>query len=1052
MIGALVKGAVSRRVTVLMATLGVIAFGLVAMSRLPLNLLPDVSFPSITIQTPFPSAAPEEVESLVTKPIEETVGVLKGLKEIRSVSRSGLSEVVLTFGWGTDMAEPAVDIREKIDRLELPEDTERPVVLRYDPSLDPIMRLAVSGPQSLTALRWSAEKEIKEAIEKIEGIAAARVRGGEEEEVAVDLDQGRLAAMGIAFAEVAELLARSNINRPGGAIKGKESTYLVRTLNEYDELAEIADLIITPRDRPPVRLGEVARVRRAVKDRVEITRVNGQEAVLVEVFKEGDANTVRVAADVRLALDELGKELPKEMKVALVADQSRFITTALAEVRDALLLGGMLAIAVLLIFLRDVWATVIIATAIPLSVVASFVLMYRLDVSLNIMSLGGLTLGIGMLVDAAIVVLEAIHRRRAAGATRRAAAIQGTVEVGAAVTASVLTTVAVFLPIAFVAGVAGQLFRDQALTVTFSQLASLLVALTVVPAMAAGRAAPRSTTASTDSGPADNLREGKWMAATTRAFEMTLRWVLRHRSATLGVAAILFAAAVGGVVTIDRELVPRLMEGEFFFEVGLPEGSSLAATSEAVGRMEKMVAEVPDIALSYSTVGSRNVAGGMALKTQDESLAQVFVELRDRSDERQEDAIAGGLRERFARLPGVSTRLGRQSFFTLKTPVEILFFGDDLAALRSYTTALVPRLGEITGLREVRASLESGNPELAVTFDPRRLARHGLTIGDVADTLAGRIQGRVVSQLRTAEKQIDVRLRNRAEDRESLGDVNNLVVAQQGTAPITLKAVAAVTPAQGPAEIHRIQQSRAAIITADVVNRGLAATTADVMAVLKAWPPPAGVSAELAGQDKEMQESFASLRFAIALAIFMVYLVMAATFENLVHPLIIVFSVPLALVGVVAGLLAAGYAISVIALIGAVLLVGVVVNNAIVLIDAINRFRRQGMDKVEAIVAAGRVRLRPILMTALTTVLGLLPMAFGFGEGAELRAPLAVVVSSGLVASTLLTLLVIPVLYDLVPSAVSAGAERELAEALQLAERWREEAEGISGATPEASA
>jgi len=1028
-----VSFAVRRRVTVLMVALAVVAFGSVGLSRLALDLLPDISYPSLTVQTEFPDTAPGEVENLVTRPVEETVGVLRGLQEVHSVSRSGLSEVTLEFEWGADMDEISMEIREKLDRLVLPDGTETPIVLRYDPALDPIMRLALTGGENLTLLRRVAEKEVKEALETRDGVAAAVVKGGAEEEIQIELHQGRLAALGISPEQVGDVLAASNINRPGGSLESVESQYLVRTLNEFDSLEEIAELPINPSGTAPVRLSDVADVVWGTKEREEITRVDGRESVEIALYKEGDANTVSVANAIEEAMKFIPEELPEGMTLEVLFDQSRFIRQALGEVRNALLVGGFLAIVVLWLFLRDFRPTLIIATSIPLSLLVTFMLMYRLDVSLNIMSLGGLTLGIGMLVDASIVVLEAIHRRWRSGVSRARAAVEGTSEVGGAVVASVLTTVAVFFPIVFVEGVAGQLFRDQALTVTFSLLASLIVALTFIPMLSSlgeGRrddrrsGVDRRQAASADD---EDLSQPPpaTLGAVSRAYDRLVRSALRRRGLTVAVAAAIFAGSLALLPGIGRELIPSLAEGEFHFEVVMPEGTPLPVTDRVISRMEEIAAAEPGVERTFATVGSRLVSGGLSLETKDENLGQLNVVLADRSDDLAELEVTRRLREKYALIPSLRTKLGRPSFFSLKTPIELVFYGESLDLLQEYTLSLLPAVRDVPGLTDIRASHEAGNPELTVRFDRDRLAAFDLSIREVSERLHGRVAGKVVTRFTEEDRHIDIRVRNRGEDRDGVGDVQNLVVAERNGVPVTLAAVADLEPARGPAEIHRVQQSRAAIVAGEVAGRSLGDVAADLRAVVAASPPPRGVSVALAGQNEEMRRSFGSLWFALALAVFLVYLVMAGTFENLVHPFIILFTIPLSLAGVVGGLILGGQTINVISIIGTIFLAGVVVNNAIVLVDAINRYRYLGLDETEAIVRAGSVRLRPILMTTLTTVLGLVPMAIGFGQGAELRQPLAVVVSAGLVVSTALTLLVIPAVYSLVPSRVRTRAEEE---------------------------
>ncbi len=1029
MIRSLVLFAVRRRVTILMVALAVVAFGAVSLSRLSVDLLPDISYPSLTIRTEFPDTAPGEVENLVTRPIEEAVGVMRGLQEIHSVTRSGSSEITLQFEWDSDMDDLSLEVREKLDRVTRPEEADTPIVLRYDPSLDPIMRLALTGSDDLALLRRVAEKDVKEALETRDGIAAAEVKGGVEEEIQVDVDQGKLSAMGVSIEELGRVLATSNVNRPGGRLESLESQYLVRTLNEFDTVDEIANLTITPAGQAPVRLSDVADVRRGVKQREVITRVNGRESVEIAIYKEGDANTVSAADAVQEAMPFIRDDLPEGMELSVLFDQARFVRRAVNEVRDALLIGGLLSILVLAFFLRDGRPTLIIAVSIPLSIIATFILMYRLDVSLNIMSLGGLTLGIGMLVDASIVVLEAIDRRIQAGLPRVRAAVEGASEVGGAVVASVLTTIAVFFPIVFVEGIAGQLFRDQALTVTFSLMASLVVAVTLIPMLSSlgkdGNGRKVASTAVPEVGDTS-----KALGAITSTYERVLISVLNRPRRTVFVCFALFAASMAALPLIGKEFIPTLSEGEFHFEAVLPEGTPLSAMDEMIARMESIANESPEVEMTFATVGSRLVSGGISLKTKDENLGQLNVVLHDRSDDALEERVATALRDRFTRIPNLRVKLGRPSFFSLKTPVELVFYGDDLDELRDYTLRILPQITGVPGVADVRASLEAGNPELAIRFDRDRLASYGLNIDEVSSRLHGRVQGNVVSRFRDADRHIDIRVRNRKEDRDSVSDVENLIVAERGGIPVTLAAVADIEPTQGPSEIHRLQQSRAAIITGDVSGRSLGAVVADLEAVVAQNPMPSGVTFTMAGQNREMKKSFASLAFAMGLAIFLVYLVMAATFENLVHPFIILFTIPLAAVGVVMGLLVGGFTLNVISLIGTIFLAGVVVNNAIVLVDAINRYRREGVEKIEAVVRAGRVRLRPILMTTLTTVVGLLPLSIGFGEGAELRQPLAVVVSFGLVVSTALTLLVIPAMYALVPSTVRTRAEDEELDAI----------------------
>ena len=1013
---SLIDLAVRRRVSVLMFAAATAAFGIVGYQRLSVELFPDISYPSLTVQTEFPEAAPQEVETMVTRPVEEAVGVLQGLERMHSVSRPGLSEVTLEFAWGSDMNSRVMDVREKLDRLILPDDAEDPIVLRFDPSLEPVVRIALIGPQALTVVRRLAELKIKPDLETVPGIASAQLRGGLEEEIRVEVDQERLAALSIPLSQVTAAVGESNINLPGGALRGAERQFLIRTLNEYRTVEDVAELIISETEGRKVKLRDVAKVFRGAKEREEITRVDGEECVEIAVFKEGDANVVRAVAALKERLDTWRGKLPEGFEVRVLFDQSRFIQSAVNEVWTATWMGMILAIVVLLLFLRSLRSTAIIATAIPLSVVATFVAMYRLDISLNIMSLGGLTLGVGMLVDNAIVVLEAIHRRRQAGATLRSAAVDGAAEVGPAVVASTMTTVAVFLPIVFVEGIAGQLFKDQALTVAISLLASLLVAVTVIPMLSAlGGGAAGSPTALHSATGADVVET---LGGFSRLYDGLLRGAIRFRFVVLLLAFGLFAGAVVLIPTLKTELIPRLTSGEFYFELKLPEGTALAATDRVVDKMERDVQSIEGIQRYYSTIGSRQAPGGISVNAKGENLAQLNVTLSDRSDSQAEAAISAQLRDAYLKVPDANVRLGHPTYFTLQTPIEVAIYGENLEDLRTYSLDLARRLSDIDGFVDVRSSLEDGNPELQVIFDRDRVAALGLDLSQLSETLKNRIQGVVPTRFKEADRQIDIRLLNQEKSRSSVADIRQLVIPGPDGQPLRLLSVAELLPARGPAEIHRLQQQRAALITANLDDLSLGAAVDKVQETLGAFPPESGMSADISGQNREMQVSFNSLRFAVALAIFLVYLVMASTFESLIHPFIVLFTIPLALVGVVAGLVSTRTPITVIVLIGVVMLIGIVVNNAIVLIDAMNRFRRDGVDKLEAVVRAGHVRLRPILMTTLTTTLALIPMAIGWGEGGELRAPLAITVMSGLLLSTLLTLVVIPATYMLVPSRI----------------------------------
>ncbi|MEZ5063598.1 MAG: efflux RND transporter permease subunit [bacterium] len=1061
-----VRFAVQRPVTVSMATIAAIVFGLVALGRLDLKLLPDIRYPSVTIQTDFPNTAPLDVENLVTRPIEEAVGVVPGLRKVHSISQAGLSQVTLEFGWDTDMDYAALEVREKVDLLSMPEDARTPVLLKYDPALDPVLRIGVAGSAPLVQLRSLSEDVLKKELESLQGVAAAKVNGGLEEEIRVEVDEARLAALGIPIADVNAAIAQENVNASGGRLRDRNAEYLVRTLSRFEDVDSILDVTVAVRDGQPIRLADVATVSRGHKERTEITHVDGREAVEIAIYKEGDANVVEVARRVKAHLDRIAKALPSGIETKILFDQSVFIAQAVNEVRNNAILGGLLAIVILFAFLRDFRSTLVIALAIPISIVATFILMYSRGISLNVMSLGGLALGVGMLVDNSIVVLESIARKReenAAAGDRTddaEAVVRGTGEVAGAVTASTLTTVAVFAPIVFVVeGVTGQIFRDQALTVTFSLLVSLLVALTVTPMiLALGRRRRAAVTA----GPAewrDLVSPGghaRWfrvaaaavfvafpaaairavgrlfsaigglfgrslarpLAGFERGFDLVTRTYarlldasLRRRGLVLGSVAIMVAVSAVVLARLGTELIPPLSQGELTLAIELPEGTPLSRTDAVSAELGRALRKIDGVALVSANVGISSDGGGTVPRRK-ENTADLHLALAT-ADHETEDRVLEGVRDVFAHHPDVSMKVGRPSLLSFSTPLEVDVFGWELGALGETADQVAAEVARLRGARDVRVSLVPGSPEIRIAFDRDKLNRLGLRLSDVAAVLQDKVRGEVATRYRDRERHIDIRVQNREDQRTTLTAVRDLIVAERDGVPIRLGTIASMDVEQGPAEIHRLGRKRVAIVQANLAGRDLGSATTELASRLTQIPLPAGVSVELGGQNDEMTRSFRSLQLAILLAVFLVYLVMASQFESFLYPFLIMFTVPLALMGAILGLWVTGTPLSVIAAIGAIMLAGIVVNNGIVLVDRINQLRRRSRPLREAVLEAGAERLRPIVMTTATTILGLLPMALGLGEGAELRAPLAVTVIAGLLTATVLTLLVVPVTYTL---------------------------------------
>ncbi len=1068
----LIEFSLKRRVTVSMMAVALIVFGMVAFTRLPINLLPDISYPTLTVETRFPGAAPGEVESLVSRPVEEAVGVVAGVQRVTSVSRPGVSQVTLEFGWGRNMDFASIDVREKLDLVVLPREAEKPIVLRFDPANDPVMRLYVTGAENLYQLRYVAEEVLKKDLESTDGVAAIKVNGGYEEEIQIKVDQGKLALLGLSIQDVNARLQRENVNQAGGSLYESEARYLVRARNEFQDLNDILETILVSRDGRNVLMSDVATVQRGHKQRDVVTRFNGEEAVELALYKEGDANVVSVARSIQQRLKNVTKELPAGIKVLAGSDQSHFIEASIRQVINDALMGGAIAILVLLFFLKDLRSTVIIGVSIPISIIATFFLMYQTGTSLNIMSLGGLALGVGMLVDNAIVVLESIYRHREMGRPALSAALVGAQEVGRAVVAATVTTVVVFVPIVFVEGVAAQLFWDQALTVTFSLMASLVVSLTLIPLMAAfagvGAVRPveaaggapstrtgRALHATFLSGPAAGLRwlrRGSggttggiaWLvrpltrlfdgalALLMRVYPPTLRWALGHPFTVMGSAAVMFVAALLVIPTLGVDMVPTMSQGEFSFLVHLPEGTPLETTDRYMQGVQSVLAGDPAVESYASIVGG----SGLSLTqtgTEGENAARLQVRLKPGSHREEEVRVSERVRRRLEATPEARFKFERPTYFTFRTPIEVEVYGDGLDDLHSVSVEAEKRLTGIDGLVDVKSSMQLGNPELQITFQREQLTALGLDLFQVASTVRNKVQGEVATRYLEGDREIDILVRSLEQGSATVEDVGDLIVGHRNGVPIFLKSVATVKVAEGPSEIRRIGQNRAVVIAGNLSGRDMGSVATDVRSTLADMSLPAGVTAGLSGQEEEMQKSFQSLMLAMALAIFLVYMVMACEFESILHPFVVMFTVPLGTIGFVLSLMLTGYSIDMMAIIGAMLLAGIVVDNAIVLIDAVNQLREKGMSKAEALLQGGLQRMRPILMTSATTTLGLFPMALGLGEGGELQAPMAITVIGGLTLGTVLTLVVIPVVYmtldrklylipDAAPESAPAGA------------------------------
>ncbi|KAA2286009.1 efflux RND transporter permease subunit [Arenimonas fontis] len=1126
----IVEFSTRRRVTVAMATVTLVLFGLIAAFGLKVNLLPDLSYPTLTVRTEYTGAAPAEIETLISEPVEEAVGVVKNLRKLRSVSRTGQSDVVLEFAWGTDMDQASLEVRDKLEVLNLPLEAEQPVLLRFNPSTEPIMRLVLAGTGELSGseeaelmrLRRYAEDELKKRLEPVAGVAAVKVAGGLEDEVQVLIDQGKLAQLNLSVGAVIDRLRLENVNVSGGRIEEGSQRYLVRTVNQFTDLEQMRALLVANVDGVPIHLRDVATVQQGYKEREAIIRLGGREAVELAVYKEGDANTVAVAEAVKAALERLRADLPPGSALTTIEDQSIFIKAALAEVRHEAVMGGLFAILLIFFFLRDGWSTLVIGLSLPVSIIATFFFMAQFGLDLNVMSLAGLALATGMVVDDSIVVLESIAKARERGLGILEAAVTGTREVAMAVTASTLTTVAVFLPLVFVEGVAGQLFKDQALTVAIALVISLAVSLTLIPMLSSMKArAPMAFDPETDTGRpiwrevvalwADLLRLPlrRVRAAFARSLPkgvltslaavallpiwlfclavvllvlpfafllpwlvMAFGWLLASNGRGLSLVIGTALRAVGRVVlkpydwaesayrrllpkALDRplpvlvfaalafvlallmarslgtDLIPQFAQDRFEMTAKLPPGTQLRETDALVKAIQQAHGKDDGVQALYGVSGTGTRLDANPTES-GENIAKLTVVMGQGFGPSAEARQTERMRETMASYPDVQVKFGRPQVFSFSTPLEIELRGHDLASLERAGRQLAAMLESDPGFADVKSTVEQGFPEIQIRFDQERAAQLGLTTREIADQVVRKVRGEVATRYSFRDRKIDVLVRAREQDRASVEDIRRIIVNPASDRPVTLAAVADVVATTGPSEIHRVDQVRVAVMSANLRDLDLGTAVQRVRAMVAENPLGADIRMHIGGQGEELDASIRSLLFAFGLAVFLVYLVMASQFESLLHPFVIMFTIPLAIVGAVLALWLKGSPISVVVFIGLILLVGIVVKNAIILIDKVNQLREEGVPKREALLDGAYSRLRPIIMTTATTLFGFAPLAFFGGEGAEVRAPMAITVIGGLAVSTLLTLVVIPVVYQILDRSSDAvfRERRERARAL----------------------
>jgi len=1082
--------AIERPVATLMFYLAVVLLSFISLRQLSVDLLPDISYPRLSVATQYSGVAPEEIETMITAPLEAAVSRIPGLRRVESVSKEGLSFMTLEFGWGTNMDFAMLHVREKLDSARyggrLPERVESPTIIPLDPKSKPIMILAVSGRSNLLELKELSEELIKPRLEQIEGIGSAEVAGGIEREIQVEVKPELLPLYGLTIEQISQKIGSFNRNLQGGTIKKGRFKYALRVVGEFAGLDEIGEISLkSTQDRGVVRLRDVAVITDSIKERDGMTSLNGRESIGLLVRKEAGANTVKVTGEAKKILAQIRKDYP-QVEIQVVSEQSKYIQDAITSVKDEIIQGGLLAFLVLLLFLQEFRTAATIFAVIVISVVATFNLLFFRNINLNIMSLGGLALGVGMLDDAAIVITENIFRHRSLGKPPAEAAYVGTKELGAAVGSTVFTTIVVFLPVIYVHGVAGQLFRDQALTVTFSLLASLFVSLSLVPMMMnwnfklgeLGRAEKikadeKSPGAEQGAAPdSGHKAKSRWLLLPLRGlhwlgygipkiigrgigfilslisqlllllfhylalpfrplvravfkafnsaygrfikrYDRFLLWSLDHKGRVVVTSVCFFALTFLVGYKLPRELMPAMRVSSFDISLKTPVDYSFEQTAEVVSMIESWLGGNSSVDTFFSQAG---IVSGLEGTSPDISVNSASINIKVKRSAELE-AVIEDLRTKLAAYPDILYSIAKEQttiaqFLILSSAkLDLKIRGDELDRLKSITAEFTDRLRRIKGITDINTTIEEGKLEFVIKIKKEAFEKYDISPTDVGTYLANAVSGRVATQLRELEKKYDILVRLDKETRENVEKLlDQTIPYRKGFIP--LRELVYYEVARGPKEIRRENQQREVLVTANLRDVKASRVMPAVRAAIAGMSLPANYRIDFGGEQEEMTKSFQSLIWAFALSLLLVYMIMAAQFENLIHPFLIMFTIPMGLSGTFLLLWAAGLSINVISIIGIVISVGIVTDNAIVKLDYTNQLRREGMGLREAVCEGSAVRLRPILMATATTIIGLLPLSLGIGEGAELQQPLGVAVMGGLITSTFLTLILIPVVYE----------------------------------------
>ncbi len=1012
---------VNRRITVLMMTILILILGGISFTKLGLEMFPDMDYPVISIITTYNGASSQDVEETVTKPIEMAIATVKDIKNLKSESMENASLIMVEFNWGTNLDFAAQDLRDMIDQIAdyLPEDVARPLVMKFNLSQMPVLMYGVTGPEDTYQLRKILEDDVASKIKQLSGVASVMVMGGDELEKQIIVDKAKLEQYNISIDEIVQIVAAGNINMSAGYVQKRKDDYLLRTVAQYRSIEEIQNIPIRiTKMGNTIYLKDIAVVKDGYKEKRYYIRTNKKPTAMVMISKESGANTITVAKTVKEELKVIKENLKIKIEFNDIMDMSLPISRVTTGALSNLIIGGILAIAIMFIFLRNWRPTLAISLAIPISVVATMVSIYLAKFSLNIMTLGGLALGVGMLVDNSIVVIENIYRHLEMGKKKAEAAKIGASEVAMAITASTLTTIAVFFPMIFAEGMTGILVRGLALTVAFSLAASLFVSLTIVPAIASvvfRKAANRP----------EHDQSEKMFDGIRKKYIKILNWTLNHKVKTIIPVVILFLLSLiipfSGV--IGTEFMPEQDIPIMALHVKAPVGTSLDETDEMVRQIEDAFMQVEGVLHVMSLVGPMSDAQAKADPTnpQEVNEAQIFARLyQQKYRDITYEEIQNRVREQLPKIEGAEVNfLSREQMMGegQSNPIEIKIFGKDLEVLKEFAARIEERIKKVEYVSDVLNSVKEGKPEAHIIIDKDKAFKYGLTTYQIASAIKTASSGSLAGIFREAGEEIDILVRLKEETRNSFEDIMHISIISPMGFSIPLNQIAHIEYAEGPRVISHEKQTRKVTVSANIsgtkdmggVVKNVEANISDIVEDL-----PTGYFLDIGGAYEDMKEGFKTLSLALLLAVVLVYIVMASQFESLRQPFIVMFTMPLAVIGVMFILGITGTTLSVVSFVGGIILSGIVVNNGIVLIDHINQLRLKGMEKRAAIIQGGKDRLRPILITAITTMMGMLPMALSTSEGSELKSPMALTVIGGLISATFLTLILLPIIYSII--------------------------------------